>query len=69
MLVETDPVRLQIELHEGLESSISFLEAHSGYFTFAENLGRTECGLPVPDDFHFKPTRQPVALDLWRRCW
>lgn len=66
VLVETDPVRLQIELHEGLEASISFLEAHSACFTFAENLGRAECGLPVSADFHFQPTRQPVALDLWQ---
>lgn len=67
VLVETDPVRLQIELHDGLESSISFLKAHSAYFTFAENLGSKECGLPVSADFHFEPTRQPVALDLWQR--
>jgi glycosyltransferase involved in cell wall biosynthesis len=66
VLVETDPVRLQIELHEGLGSSISFLEAHSACFTFAENLGSAECGLPVSADFHFEPTRQPVALDLWQ---
>jgi len=66
VLVETDPVRLQIELHDGLESSISFLEAHAAYFTFAENLGSAACGLPVSADFHFHPTRQPVALDLWQ---
>jgi glycosyltransferase involved in cell wall biosynthesis len=67
VLVETDPVRLQIELHDGLDSSISFLEAHSAYFTFAENLGSETCELPVSADFHFEPTRQPVALDLWQR--
>jgi glycosyltransferase involved in cell wall biosynthesis len=66
VLVETDPVRLQIELHDGLESSIDFLKAHSAYFTFAENLGTADCGLPVSADFDFQPTRQPVALDLWQ---
>jgi glycosyltransferase involved in cell wall biosynthesis len=67
VLVETDPVRLQIELHDRVESSISFLEAHSAFFTFAENLGTPACLLPVPADFHFQPTRQPVALELWQR--
>ncbi len=25
-----------------------------------------DCGLPVSERFHFKPTRQPVVLDLWQ---
>jgi glycosyltransferase involved in cell wall biosynthesis len=63
--LETDPVRLQIELHDGVESSFDFLEPHSAYFTFAENLGRPGCELPACDRFDFRPTRQPVVQDLW----
>jgi glycosyltransferase involved in cell wall biosynthesis len=63
--LETDPVRLQIELHDGVQSSVDFLSAHSAFFTFAENLGRPECGLPVCERFDFRPTRQPVVCDLW----
>jgi GT2 family glycosyltransferase len=63
--VETDPVQLQVELHDGLESTIRFLEPHVAFFTFAENLGRGECKLPVPSEFAFRPTRQPVATEFW----
>jgi glycosyltransferase involved in cell wall biosynthesis len=63
--LETDPVRLQIELHAGLQSSIDFLDAHCAHFTFAENLGSDSCSLPVSDRFTFLPTRQPVVLDFW----
>ena len=45
--LETDPVQLQIELHDGLQASIDFLAAHCALFTFAENLGTDVCGLPV----------------------
>jgi hypothetical protein len=63
--LETDPVRLQVELAEQRESTIRFLEPHVAFFTFAERYGRPGCGLPVSGDFPFKPTRQPVVLDLW----
>jgi glycosyltransferase involved in cell wall biosynthesis len=63
--IETDPVQLQIELHNGLQSSIDFLDQHQAWFTFAENLGTDVCGLPVCERYPFQPTRQPVMLDLW----
>ena len=63
--LETDPVRLQIELHDGLQASFDFLSPHSAFFTFAENLGRSPCSLPVCERFPFRPTRQPVVLELW----
>lgn len=63
--LETDPVQLQVELHDGEQQSIDFLEPHCAFFTFAENLGRADCTLPVSDAFEFRPTRQPVLLDMW----
>ena len=63
--LETDPVQLQVELHDGLQSTFEFLEPHSAFFTFAENLGREGCGLPVCERFDFRPTRQPVLADMW----
>lgn len=63
--LETDPVQLQIELHDGLDASVRFLEPHRAFFTFAENLGAHDCGLPVDARFAFHPTRQPVVLDWW----
>jgi GT2 family glycosyltransferase len=66
VFLETDPVRLQVELHDRREEAIAFLEPHCAFFTFAENYGRVTCRLPVSDRFAFKPTRQPVVLDFWR---
>jgi GT2 family glycosyltransferase len=63
--LETDPVQLQIELHEGVQETIDFLEPHVAFFTFGENYGRPDCLLPVSDRFRFHPTRQPVVLDFW----
>jgi hypothetical protein len=64
--LETDPVELQIQLHEGSQEAIDFLAPHCAFFTFGENFGRPGCELPVSDRFHFKPTRQPVVCDFWR---
>jgi GT2 family glycosyltransferase len=66
--VETDPVQLQVELSEGLASTVAFLEPHCALFTFAENYGASNCLLPVSERFRFLPTRQPVVLDLWPRA-
>jgi GT2 family glycosyltransferase len=63
--LETDPVQLQVELHEQLEQTLEFLAPHRAFFTFAENLGAPDCGLPLDARFDFRPTRQPVVLDWW----
>jgi hypothetical protein len=63
--LETDPVWIQIELHQGLERTADFLALHQSFFTFGENYGRDVCGLPVDPRFRFHPTRQPVVLDFW----
>ena len=63
--LETDPVQLQLELRHGVRETVDFLEPHCAFFTFAENWGQPDCGLPVQDRFRFQPTRQPVVIDLW----
>ncbi|MCU1380084.1 MAG: hypothetical protein JWN29_3067 [Acidimicrobiales bacterium] len=63
--LETDPVELQIELHDGRPGTREFLEPHSAFFTFAENLDSADCLLPRSELFTFWPTRQPVVMDLW----
>jgi hypothetical protein len=65
VFLDTDPVDVQIEVHDGVDATLKYLEPHSAFFTFAENYGRPDCKLPVSDRFPFKPTRQPVVLDLW----
>jgi GT2 family glycosyltransferase len=63
--LETDPVQLQVELHDGLAATRAFLDPHVAFFTFGENLGRAGCGLPQPVGYDFRPTRQPVVLEHW----
>jgi hypothetical protein len=62
--LETDPARPQIELAQGNEKTKAVLSAHTHHFTYAENLARCDCPLPV-DGFHWYSTRPPVILDLW----
>ena len=64
--VETDPVDVELQLAEGRQTTIDYLKPHCAHFTFGENYGRPDCGLPVSPLFNFLPTRQPVVLDLWQ---
>jgi GT2 family glycosyltransferase len=64
--LETDPVQLQVELQQDVQDTVDFLDPHCAYFTFAENYGRADCGLPVQHRYPLLPTRQPVVLDFWR---
>ena len=64
--VETDPVDIQIELHDGAQGTIDWLDMHCAHFTYAENYGAPDCGLPISGRFEYRPIRQPVVLDYWR---
>jgi hypothetical protein len=63
--LETDPVESQIEIASGNPYYIDLLGAHTHHFTYGENLGAPDCGVPV-ERFVYHPTRQPVVLDWWR---
>src|SRR5207245_1856638 len=41
------------------------LSAHDIHFSYGENLGAADCGVPV-ERFRWLPTRQPVDLELWK---
>ena len=63
--IATDPVQIEIELHQRAAATIRFVEAHRALFSFGENYARPGCLLPVSPRFTILPTRQPVVLDLW----
>jgi glycosyltransferase involved in cell wall biosynthesis len=63
--VVTDPVQLEMELRQGVATSVRFFHAHSACFTFGENLGQPDCLVPCDPQFPMQPTRQPVVLDFW----
>src|SRR5690606_30149961 len=49
VLLETDPVELEIQLHEQVQDAIDFLAPHSTVFTWGENYGNADCDVPLPD--------------------
>jgi hypothetical protein len=62
--VESDPFASQVKVAKGDAGMIRTLAAHDTLFTFGENIGAADCGIPV-ERFKWHPTRQPVLLDLW----
>jgi hypothetical protein len=62
--LETDPVLPQIEVAQGRPFTIGLLSAHTHHFTYGENLGASDCAVPI-ERFDYRPTRPPVILDWW----
>ena len=62
--LETDPVLPQIELAKGNSFHLEMLGAHTHHFTYGENIGQPDCGVPV-SRVPYRPTRPPVVLDWW----
>jgi hypothetical protein len=64
--VESDPFLFQVRAAEGHAKTVAALAAHDTHFSFGENLGQPDCDVPASGAITWRPTRQPVALDLWR---
>lgn len=62
--VESDPFAAQVRAAQGDRATLAALDAHDTHFSFGENLGQPDCGVPAAG-YQWLPTRQPVALDLW----
>lgn len=63
VLVDTDPAFTQIRnIVDPGRKALS--QQHDCFFTFGENYGLPDCNIP-DDGFPWKPTRQPVVLDVW----
>jgi hypothetical protein len=65
--VESDPFASQVKVAKGDAGMIAALATHDTLFTFGENLGAPDCGVPL-EKFRWLPTRQPVALELWEHA-
>ena len=62
--VETDPVTAELRLANGDEHTRQAFANHHLIFTYGENYGAADCGVPLNGMRYFK-TRQPIDLDLW----
>jgi hypothetical protein len=65
--VESDPFLLQVRAAQGDAKALAALAGHDTHFSFGENLGQPDCDVPTVG-IAWRPTRQPVALDLWRHA-
>jgi hypothetical protein len=65
LLIETDPMEFAVRVANNDQTTIEFLEPHRWFFTWGENYGNADCLTPHTARFAFKPTRQPVVMDLW----
>jgi hypothetical protein len=71
VFVDTDPGYNQIILRErpawseNVERWCASVLAHDRHFSYAENIGAPDCGVPTVG-LSWRTTRIPVVLDLWR---
>jgi len=64
--VETDPVVAELRLAAGDEHTRWAFGMHDLLFTYGENYGAPDCGVPLNGlEAKYRKTRQPVDLDLW----
>jgi len=64
--VESDPFASQVKAAKGDEGMVQTLADHDTLFTFGENIGAPDCGIPTATTLRWLPTRQPVVTDLWK---
>lgn len=70
--VDTDPCYSQAKLaavdagcaEAGVRESAAMIRSHDVFFSFAENLGRTDCAIPTAG-LRWLPTRHPIVLADW----
>ena len=64
MMIDTDPVYEQIKYAKADREARAYLDAHTHFFTYGENLGAADCPVPLAG-VPWQPTRPPVDLGLW----
>lgn len=66
VFIDLDPAFTQIRAAQGDAAIRELLAEHDVHFTFGENIGRSDCRVPTAG-IDWRPTRQPVVLDLWQQ--
>jgi hypothetical protein len=64
ILVDTDPVYEQIKYAKADPAARAYVDAHTHFFTYGENLGTPDCPIPLCG-VDWRPTRPPVVPSLW----
>ena len=64
LFIDIDPTFTQLRVAAGDAALCELLSEHDLHFTIGENIGTPGCVIPV-DRFVWRPTRQPIAVELW----
>jgi hypothetical protein len=64
IMIDTDPVYEQIKYALADPAARAYLNDHTHFFTYGENLGTPDCTIPL-SGVPWRPTRPPVSVDLW----
>ena len=64
VMIDTDPVYEQIKYAAADPAARAYLDAHTHFFTYGENVGGPGWIVPLCG-IAWQPTRPPVVLDLW----
>jgi hypothetical protein len=64
IMIDTDPGYQQINYAKGDAAERAYIDAHTHFFTYGENIGRKECPIPL-SGIAWRRTRPPVDVDLW----
>jgi hypothetical protein len=64
IMIDTDPVYEQIKYAAADLASRAYLDAHTHFFSYGENLGTDDCPMPL-SGVPWRPTRPPVDPELW----
>src|SRR5579863_2970369 len=64
IMVDTDPVYEQIKYAKADRAARAYLDAHTHFFSYGENLGAADCPVPL-GGIAWRPTRPPVDMSLW----
>src|SRR5579863_1269772 len=64
IMIDTDPVYEQIRYAAADPAARAYLDAHTHFFSYGENLGAPDCPVPL-GGLAWRPTRPPVDPALW----
>jgi hypothetical protein len=64
VMIDTDPVYEQIKYAQADRAARSYLDAHTHFFTYGENVGGAGWIVPL-SGIAWRPTRPPVVMALW----
>jgi hypothetical protein len=64
IMIDTDPVYEQIKYARADPAARAYLDAHTHFFSYGENLGAADCPVPL-GGIDWRPTRPPVDPAAW----